>query len=52
MLVPLTRLAGPVQQVFYPALSKIRDAVRVGEAWLRATRMVAASRFPPSWAWP
>ena len=46
MLVPLTRLAGPVQQVFYPALSKIRDAVRVGEAWLRATRMVAAVTVP------
>ena len=46
MLVPLTRLAGPVQQVFYPALSKIRDAVRVGEAWLRATRMVAAITVP------
>jgi O-antigen/teichoic acid export membrane protein len=46
MLVPLTRLASPVQQVFYPALSKIREAARVGETWLHATRMVAFITVP------
>lgn len=46
MLVPITRLAGPVQEVFYPALSKIREPLRVGEAWLRATKMVALITVP------
>ena len=46
MLVPITRLAGPVQEVFYPALSKIREPRRVGEAWLRATKMVALITVP------
>ncbi len=46
MLVPLTRLASPVQQVFFPALSRIRDPIRVGAAWLRSTRMVALAIVP------
>ena len=46
MLVPITRLAGPVQEVFYPALSKIREPLRVGEAWLRATTMVSLITVP------
>ena len=46
MLVPLTRLASPVQEVFYPAFSKIRDAVRVGEAWVGATKLVALFVLP------
>ena len=46
MLVPLTRLASPVQQVFYPALSKIREPVGVGKAWLHATKLVALFTLP------
>lgn len=46
MLVPLTRLASPVQEVFFPALSRMRDPVRVGAAWLRSTRMVALISVP------
>ena len=46
MLVPLTRLAAPVQQVFYPALSKIREPVRVGQTWLHATKLVALFTLP------
>jgi O-antigen/teichoic acid export membrane protein len=46
MLVPLVRLVGPVQQVFFPALSRIRDPARVGTAWLSATRMVALVTVP------
>jgi O-antigen/teichoic acid export membrane protein len=46
MLVPLTRLAGPVQEVFFPALSRLRDRTRVGAAWLRSTRMVALITVP------
>jgi O-antigen/teichoic acid export membrane protein len=46
MLVPLTRLVSPVQQVFYPVLSRIRDARRVGAVWLRSTRMVAFVTVP------
>ncbi len=46
MLVPLTRLVHPVQQVFYPALSRIRDRVQIGSAWLRATTMVSVFAIP------
>jgi O-antigen/teichoic acid export membrane protein len=46
MLVPLTRLVSPVQQVFYPVLSRIREPRRVGEVWLRSTRMVALITVP------
>ncbi|HEU0304872.1 MAG TPA: MOP flippase family protein [Gaiellaceae bacterium] len=46
MLVPITRLAGPVQEVIYPAISKIREPRRVGEAWLRATTMVSLITVP------
>lgn len=46
MLVPLTRLVSPVQQVFYPVLSRIREPRRVGEVWLRSTRMVAFITMP------
>ena len=46
MLVPLTRLAAPVQEVFYPALTKLRDPIRVGETWLRSTKLVALIAVP------
>lgn len=46
MLVPLTRLVEPIQQVFYPALSRIADPERIGTVWLRTTTMVAAITVP------
>jgi polysaccharide transporter, PST family len=46
MVTPVTRLAGPLTQVFYPAFSRVRDPVRIGEVWLRAVRVVAAIVAP------
>ena len=46
MITPVTRLAGPMTRVLYPAFSRIRDPVRIGEIWLRAVRVVAAAVVP------
>jgi O-antigen/teichoic acid export membrane protein len=46
MVTPVTRVAGPLTQVFFPAFSRIRDPVRIGELWLRAVRIVAAVVVP------
>lgn len=46
MITPVARLAGPMTQVFYPAFSRIRDPVRIGEVWLRAVRVVAVVVVP------
>ncbi len=41
MITPVTRVAGPITQVFYPAFSRMREPERIAGAWLRAVRMVA-----------
>lgn len=46
MLIPLNRLASPVQQVFFPAFSRIRDPHAIGGLWLRASRVIAAIAMP------
>jgi O-antigen/teichoic acid export membrane protein len=46
MITPVTRIAGPLTQVFYPAFSRLRDPVAIGEVWLRAVRLVAAVVVP------
>jgi O-antigen/teichoic acid export membrane protein len=47
MLVPFSQLAGPLQQVLFPALSRMQDDVeRMARAWLRANRAVAALSVP------
>jgi PST family polysaccharide transporter len=46
MLVPLESVGGPVQGVLFPAMSKIREAARVGAIWIRATRSLAAFTIP------
>jgi O-antigen/teichoic acid export membrane protein len=47
MLTPIDRLAGPIQEVLFPAFSRIQDdARRVGEVWLRVNRLVAAIAMP------
>lgn len=46
MVTPVMRVAGPLTQVFFPAFSRIRDPVKIGEVWLRAVRIVAAAVVP------
>jgi polysaccharide transporter, PST family len=41
MIAPVTRVAGPITQVFYPAFSRMREPDRIAGAWLRAVRIVA-----------
>jgi O-antigen/teichoic acid export membrane protein len=45
-LAPLTRIAAPITQVFFPAFSRIEDPRRIGAVWLRALRMVAVLVVP------
>jgi O-antigen/teichoic acid export membrane protein len=47
MLIPFSRIAGPVQQVLFPAFSRLQDQPeRIAELWVRATRIVAAISVP------
>jgi O-antigen/teichoic acid export membrane protein len=47
ILIPFTRIAGPLQQVFFPAFSRIsEDRARMADMWLRATRLVGAISIP------
>ena len=47
ILVPLTRLFGPVQETLFPVLSRIQDdSARVARVWLRAVQGVAAVIMP------
>ena len=47
MLVPFDRIASPIQEVLYPAFSKMQDDVqRMGAAWLRVNRLVGAVSIP------
>ena len=47
MLLPFSRIAGPLQEVLFPALSRIQDDVpRLAAAWLRGTRIIAAVAMP------
>ncbi|MCW3001747.1 MAG: flippase family protein [Conexibacter sp.] len=47
MLIPFSRIAGPVQQVMFPAFSRIQDQPeRIAELWIRATRVVGAISIP------
>jgi PST family polysaccharide transporter len=46
MVTPTLRVASPVTGVFFPAFSRMRDPVRIGAAWLRAVRLVAALVVP------
>ncbi|MEA2211755.1 MAG: hypothetical protein QOF83_1703 [Solirubrobacteraceae bacterium] len=45
-LAPLTRLAVPMTQVFFPAFSRMDDPAQIGAAWLRALRIVAVVAVP------
>ena len=47
ILVPFSRIAGPLQQVFFPAFSRISDdRERMADIWIRATRLVALISIP------
>ena len=47
MFAPLARLAAPIQQVLFPAFARLAaDPPRVGAAWLRGNRLVAAVSVP------
>jgi O-antigen/teichoic acid export membrane protein len=47
MLLPFSRIAGPVQDVLFPAFSKLQDEPgRIAELWMRATRVIGAISVP------
>ena len=47
ILVPFSRLAGPLQQVFFPAFSRMRDdPEQMATVWIRATRLVGLVSIP------
>jgi O-antigen/teichoic acid export membrane protein len=47
ILIPFSRLATPVQQVLFPAFSRLQDQPeRIGALWIRTTRLVASLSVP------
>jgi O-antigen/teichoic acid export membrane protein len=47
ILVPFSRMAGPLQQVFFPAFSQMSDdKERMASVWIRATRLVGLISIP------
>ena len=47
ILLPFSRIAGPLQQVFFPAFSRMRgNRERMADVWIAATRLVAMLAMP------
>ena len=47
MLMPFHQIAGPIQQVMFPAFARLQDErERMAHVWIRVTRMVAAVAAP------
>jgi O-antigen/teichoic acid export membrane protein len=47
MLVPFEQIAGPVQDVLFPAFARLQDSPeRIGSAWIRVNRLVGAISIP------
>ena len=47
MLVPFSRIAGPMTEVLFPAFSRMQDdRPRMTEVWVRAVRLVASFSVP------
>ncbi len=47
ILVPFSRIAAPLQQVFFPAFSSMQDdRERMAAVWIRVSRLVGALSFP------
>ncbi|WCB95814.1 Lipopolysaccharide biosynthesis protein WzxC [Baekduia alba] len=47
MLVPFSRIAGPIQRVLWPAFAEMQDdPARIVAGWVRVTRVLAAAAVP------
>lgn len=47
MFLPATRIADPIQQVLFPAFSRMQhDHAALGRSWIRGTQLVAAVNAP------
>jgi O-antigen/teichoic acid export membrane protein len=47
MLVPFNQIASPVQEVLFPAMSRMQDDLpRMAAGWLRANRLIASISLP------
>ncbi len=47
ILMPFSRIGAPLQQVFFPAFSRLSDdRERLADVWIRATRLVAWISMP------
>ena len=47
MLMPFSNIASPIQEVLFPAFSRIQDEPgRIASAWLRVNRLVGAISIP------
>jgi O-antigen/teichoic acid export membrane protein len=47
VLVPFNRIASPLSQVLFPAMSQIQDDLeRMGAYWIRSVRVIAAIAMP------
>ena len=47
MLVPFNQIASPVQEVLFPAMSRMQDDLpRMATGWLRANRLIASISLP------
>jgi O-antigen/teichoic acid export membrane protein len=46
ILVPFSRIAAPLQQVFFPAFSRMDDKERMADMWVRVMRLVGAISIP------
>jgi O-antigen/teichoic acid export membrane protein len=43
---PLTALSVPIWNVFYPAMARIREPRRIGDIWIRVTRLAVVITAP------
>jgi O-antigen/teichoic acid export membrane protein len=47
ILLPFARIAGPLQQVFFPAFSRMNDDhERLADVWIRAARLIGLFSIP------
>jgi O-antigen/teichoic acid export membrane protein len=47
IMMPFTRIAAPLQQVFFPAFSRVReDRERLADMWIRVSRLVGLISIP------
>jgi len=47
ILIPFSQIAGPIQQVMFPAFARMQDdKARVAAVWIRTMRLIAAVTMP------